>query len=225
MLITKDRVYLSIIVAILIIFFFREGCTQRQTDKLVSDIANYKTEAKHYTDKFGDVIATNQALNLTTQSQIKSLLASNDTMKAWIEKFKTIKAGIVIHEKTIIKEVAVPFDRNIPCDFKPFTAFKLNKDYKFYSTIANTGLTIDSLIIPNTSSIIVGDKKSGFLGMNKELTIEVKNSNTLMQTSNIAAYTYTPNKKFYEKTWFHLTVGATIGGIAGVKGYKYLNNK
>jgi len=146
-------------------------------------------------------------------------------MKAWIEKFKTIKTGIVIHEKTIIKEVAVPFETKIPCDFKPFTAFKLNKDYKFYSTIANTGLTIDSLIIPNTASIIVGDKKSGFLGMKRDLTIEVKNSNSLMQASNITGYTYTPKKKFYEKTWFHLAVGGVIGGVVGIKGYKYLNNK
>lgn len=184
-----------LIVLIICIFFIQRCQYKKESDKLVSDIVNYKTEAKHYTDMFGEIIATNSAIQVQTQTQIKSILATNDTMKAWIKKFKEIKFGGIIKETTIIKEVAVPFDKIIPCDFKPFPAIKLDKHYRFYSTIANTGLTIDSLFIPNTASIIVGEKKVGFLKLGRQLSIEVKNSNPFVHVSDLSAFTYKPKPK------------------------------
>jgi hypothetical protein len=215
----KDTIYLSAIAVILVAFFFREGCSQRSTDKLISDIANYKTESETYKTKLGLEVNTNRALELETQSQIKSIFATNDTLKQWLSKFKEIKGGVIIKETTIIKEVAVPFDKIIPCDFKPFTANKVTKDFLFYTTIANTGLTIDSLKIPNEAKIVIGDRKEGFLNLKTKLVVDVVNSNPYIQTSNISGFVYDPKKKWYEKTWFHLAVGGAIGVI----GTKYIN--
>ena len=216
----KDGFYIIIIAVIVVIFIFREGCNRRNNDKLISDIQNYKTEAQTYKTKLGLEVSTNKALILETQDQMKTLLASNDTLKEWISKFKNIKGGVVIKENTIIKEVAVPFDKIIPCDFKPFKSNKIDKYFQFYSTIANTGLTIDSLKIPNESRIVIGERKDGVFKP-KKMVVDVNNSNPYIRTSNISGFGYEPKKKFYEKTWFHLTCGAIIGAV----GTQYLNNQ
>lgn len=215
------RNYIILIIIGVIVFLFRECSNQNATDKLVSDIANYKTESETYKTKLGLEINTNKALVLETQDQMKSLLASNDTMKEWISKFKEIKGGVILRETTIVREVPVPFDKVIPCDFKPFQSKKETKDFLFYTTIANTGLTIDSLKIPNEAKIIIGDKRTGFLKMKSSLVVEVNNSNPYIKTSNISGFVYEPKKKWYEKTWVNLLIGASIGAVGG----KYVDNK
>lgn len=217
---SKDKIYLLVIAAILVAFFFREGCSQIDADKLIDDIANYKTESETYKTKLGLEVNTNRALTLETQNQIKSILATNDTLKEWLSKFKEIKGGVVIKETTIIKEVPVPFDKIIPCDFAPFPVKKETKDFQFYTTVSNTGLTIDSLKIPNESRIVIGEKKHGFLNMKTQMSVDVVNSNPYIQTSNISGFIYEPEKKWYERTWFHVAVGATAGIVAT----QYINN-
>ena len=219
--ISKDRIYIGVIVLIIIAFSFREGCNIKSTDRLVSDISNYKTESETYKTKLGLEVNTNHALALQTQSQVMSLLATNDTMKQWLSKFKDIKSGVIIKETTIIKEVAVPFDRPIPCNFQPFPVSKVTKDFRFYTTVANTGLTIDSLMIPNEAKVVVGDRREGFLKLKSSLVVDVVNSNPYIKTSNISGFIYTPEKKWYEKTWVHLVAGAGLG----IVGTQYINNK
>jgi hypothetical protein len=209
----KDRLYIISICCLIIFLLIREGCNQRHTDKLISDISNYKTDAETYKTKLGLDISTNNALALETQEQVKTLMATNDTLKQWVSKFKEIKGGVIIKETTIIKEVAVPFDKLIPCDFKPFPANKITKDYLFYTTVANTGLTIDSLKIPNESRIIIGDRREGFLKLKTSLVVDVNNSNPYIQTSNISGYIYEPKKKWYEKMWVNFAVGAGVGFV------------
>ncbi len=202
------RKYILVIISIVIIFIclmlFQDCKHNTSENKIVTELTQYKTKANHYEDNFGNIIATNNAINLHSQKQINSILSQNDTLKKWLNKFKNIKFGGVIKETIQIKEVLVPFETKIPCNFNPFPAIKLDKNYRFYSTIANTGLTIDSLFIPNTANIIVGEKKSGFLGLNKKLTVEVKNSNSLISVSDISGFTYTPKKK-------HFGIGLSTG--------------
>jgi len=206
----KDLIYIFTIIGLVVIFLLREGCNQKNNDKLISDIANYKTEAQTYKTSLGLEVSTNKALVLETQEQMKSLLSSNDTLKEWVSKFKEIKGGVIVKETTIVKEVAVPFETKIPCDFKPFKANKLEKHFSFYSTIANTGLTIDSVKIPNESRIIIGERKDNFFSK-KKLVIDINNSNPYVSTSNISGFVYEPKKKWYEKTWVHLLLGAGTG--------------
>lgn len=220
----KDKIYISTIIIVIIVFLFRESFNRMETNKLVADIANYKTESTVYKTKLGLEINTNRALSLQTQDQMKSLLASNDTMREWVKEFKEIKGGVVIKETTIIKEVAVPFDRNIPCDFKPFPAKKETKDFQFYATIANTGLTLDSLKVPNESKIIIGEKRKGFLNLKSELVVDVNNSNPYIKTSNISGFVYEPKKKWYERMWVNFVAGAVIGAAGSKYVDKKLNN-
>lgn len=213
MKITQTRLLVGIIIVLIAFLLFREGCNQRNVDKLISDLSNYKTEASTYKTKLGLEVSTNRALAIQTQDQIKSIIATNDTLAEWVKKFKEIKSTVTVRETTIVKEVAVPFDKPIPCDFKPFKANKIDKHFLFYTTIANTGLTIDSLKIPNESKIIVGEKKEGFLNLKTKLVVEVNNSNPYINTTNISGYVYEPKKKWYEKMWVNFAIGFGAGYI------------
>ena len=213
MKINLNRFLIGVIIVLVVFVLLREGCNQRNTDNLISDIANYKTESENYKTKLGLEINTNRALALETQDQIKSLIATNDTLKEWVNEFKEIQGAVTIRETTIVKEIAVPFDRPIPCDFKPFKANKIEKDFQFYTTIANTGLTIDSLKIPNEAKILIGEKKEGFLNLKTKLVVDVNNSNQYIKTSNIAGYVYEPKKKWYEKMWVNFAIGFGAGYI------------
>lgn len=207
----RNRPYLYVIGLLLVVLVFREGCNMQKTDKLIADIMHYKTEAETYKTKLGLQISTNNALMLKTQEQIKGLIATNDTLKEWIEDFKEIKAGVVLKETTIVKEVPVVFDRPIPCDFQPFAANRITKDFEFYSTVSNTGLSIDSLKIPNEAKIVIGQKREGFLGLRSSMVVDVTNSNPYIQTSNISGFYYEPERRWHEKFWLNLAIGAGIG--------------
>ena len=208
----KRYIYIISVIVVIFIFLliFQECKNQSSADKIVNELSQYKTQASHYEDKFGNIIASNSAIQVESQKQLKSILATNDTMRAWIKKFKDVKFGGIIKETFTIREVPVPFETKIPCDFKPFPAIKLDKNYRFYSTIANTGLTIDSLFIPNTEDIIVGEKKSGFLNLKRVLTMEVKNSNSLISVSDISGFTYSPKKRRFG-------LGFSVGYGVGLK--------
>lgn len=208
-----NKIYILIIAALVIVLLFREGCSQRKTDELIADISNYKTEAQVYKTKLGLEVSTNRGLALQSQDQIKTLLASNDTLKEWINEFKEIKGAVTVRETTIVREIVVPFDKVIPCDFKPFSANKINKDFQFYTTISNTGLTIDSLKIPNESKIIIGEKRDGFLKLKSKLVVDVNNSNQYIQTSNISGFVYEPKKKWYERPLVNFAIGLGAGYI------------
>jgi hypothetical protein len=208
-----NKIYSFFIIIILIVLLFREGCNQKKVDDLIDEISNYKTESQVYKTKLGLEINTNRALTLSSQKQMRTLIATNDTLMDWIKQFKVINGVVTLRETTIIKEIVVPFDRILPCDFKPFSANKINKDFLFYTTIANTGLTIDSLKIPNESKIVIGEKREGFLKLKTKLVVDVNNSNPYIVTSNISGYVYEPKKKWYEKMWANFAIGVGAGYI------------
>jgi hypothetical protein len=216
-----NKIYSFFIIIILIVLLFREGCNQKKVDDLIDDISNYKTEAQVYKTKLGIEISTNRALTLSSQKQMRTLLATNDTLMDWIKQFKVINGAVTLRETTIIKEIVVPFDRIIPCDFKPFSANKVNKDFQFYTKVSNTGLTIDSLKIPNESKIVIGEKREGFLKLKTKLVVDVNNSNPYIVTSNISGYVYEPKKKWYEKMWVNFAIGVGAGYI----GSQVMNKK
>jgi hypothetical protein len=72
--------------------------------------------------------------------------------------------------------------------------FNLNdKYYAINGRSTNKGLFIDELSIPNTQSIVVGNRKQGFL--RTEYRIEVQNSNPYIKTTDIDSYTIKERNK------------------------------
>lgn len=205
----KDKLYAITTIALLILLFFRECSHTKSENDLIESVLKYKSEAKYYVGKFGEQIASNDALNISTQKQIKTILATNDTLKSWIKNFKVINSGTIVKENTIIREVKIPFETKIPCDFKPFKVDTMSKYFNFWATLSNSGMTLDSIKIPNEQRIIIGEKKKGLWGLGgTDLKVEVQNSNPNIKISNLQTYQYVPKKKWYDTRAFNIFLGA-----------------
>jgi len=226
------RRYIYIIVGVIVVavclLLFQDCQHKNQVDGLVKDIANYSDSAKHYKSKYGTV-AFNQTLKFGSEDQLKSFLSNNDTLKLLLKKFKKLNSVTVVTQKIYIHDtVPIPFETRIPCDFKPFAVIKdsirsKSKPFYFKGTIFPTQFTIDSILIPNKQTIVVGTKSINLF--KKEERAEVVNSNSLISVSNIGAYTVVNKKKWFQRPVPMLIGGIIIGGTAVTiknlgKGYK-----
>lgn len=191
-MINKKTIPYILLGVVIIFFLIREGCNQSSTNKLIKDVAEYKTEAKIYKGKDGVEVATNKSLILETQKQLEAVLGERDTLLKIMEKYGNNQNVTIINNNTTIRNDSIPYDTiRIPCDFKPFPVVRDTVDYKFYGTIAPKYFRIDSLKIPDTESIVFGKRKVGFL-KRKEYSVDVVHSNKLIKTTDIGSYIVKP---------------------------------
>jgi hypothetical protein len=209
----KFRVHRNYLIGILLILgfgMFRECSNNRNNNDMIKRMANYKTDAKTYKNKYQQV-SYNQALMFDNQKQLKSYLSVNDTIRELLKKFKNIQNVITNTERITIVHDTIPFDRIIPCNFEPISVIRDSIHYYFKGTISPSRFILDSLYIPNKQVIVFGEKKTGFL--KKEYRVEITNSNPLIQTPNIGGYSYTPKKKWYERPSVAFGLGFGTGFI------------
>lgn len=184
----KYAYVISIIVIVAIfLIFFRECEHQKHTDDLVKNISTYSDSAKHYKSKYGEV-AYNQTLQFDNQKQLQSYIASNDTLKQLLKKYKSTNSVSVVKEQVFIHDtVPIPFKGNIPCTFNAFK-IRSHKDslYKFVGTLYPDKFYVDTILMNNKQTIVDGYKKIGLF--KKEHRIEISNTNPYIHISNIGGY-------------------------------------
>lgn len=199
-------------------FLFKGGCKdQKEKDDLVKSIVTYKDSIKFYkliVNGNPMDIAYSQSLLLENKKQLEAVIAKNDTLAKIISKFRKVAETTIINQYTTIKGDTIRLKGDsIPYDFKSFHVNKDSAWYHFVGTIAPKFFSIDSLIIPNKQSIVVGDKKLGFL-RGTEKRVEVLNSNPLIHVNKIENYVIQGPKRWYQTTAFKFGAGA-LAGAAG----------
>lgn len=203
------RNYLILIVACIVFFTWRECSNQKRFDNLVDEIANYSDSAKYFKGKNGELIAYNNTLKVQNEDQLRSIVSTNEQIREEIKKFKSVREVTTIKEKVFIHDTVELPANVIPCDFKPFTIRKDNKNYTFKGILSQKDFVIDSLYIPNDINIIVGKRKVGFLKYEDQFT--VSNSNPYITTTNLKNISVKTEKKWFEKGWVLFTGGAIVG--------------
>jgi hypothetical protein len=204
----SNKSYIGIIILLVLALLFQGWRSQSREDDLVSKITTYSDIAKVYALKSGAQVATNTALSVSSQKQMAAFAASiNDTLKQIVKRFKSVN-NITYATTNFYAGKDTVRTVNIPCNFTPFKVRRSDSTYKFVGTIAQNYFSVDSVYIPNKISIVSGRKKIGF--MKYDYSVDINNSNPLMRTTNIQAYQYSPQKKWYEKTWVHMLAGAAI---------------
>lgn len=209
----KGRIYICLIIILCIILIVREGCYRSSSDKLVSDITSYKDSAKVEKLKNGALIYTNAALELKTQKQLITLASSiNDTVKQMLKRFKSITNVTNITNTFLAGGDTVRLSNEIPCDFNPIK-IRTGHDstYHLVGTISKKSFSVDSLSIKDNQTFVFGRRKISF--MKYDNVVDINHSNSLMKTSNIKNYQFTPDKKWFERTWVHIAIGATGAAI------------
>ena len=210
------RRYIYVIVALIVILIcsvvFIRCEHQKQIDDLVKNVATYSDSAKHYKSKYG-VVAFNQTLQFQNEKQLKAYFSQNDTLKQLLKNFKKINSVTIIKEKIYIHDtIPIPFETKIPCDFKPFQVKRDCTNYHFKGTIFPDKFNIDEISIPNKQTVVLGEKKTGF--MKKEYRVEITNSNPLIMTSNVGGYTVNPKKEWYQRPVVTFLIGTAVGSAA-----------
>lgn len=197
-------------------FFCYQGChNQLEKDNLIRQISTYKDSAEFYKIKANGnpvEVAFNQSLVIENKKQLQALLAKNDTLTKLISKFKKVAGTTIINQYTTISKDTIRLKDSIPCSFKAFQVKRDSAHYHFIGTIGQDFFSIDSLIIPNTQSIVMGDRKMGFL-KGTEKRIEIVNSNPLIRTNKIENYVIQQRKKWYQSTAFKFGIGFLAGSV------------
>lgn len=176
----------------------------------VQELSEYKDSAQYYIDKTtGEKIALNRALDLS-DATVGYLEEQNANLARQVDKFKKVAAAAVIKSEAKVDSFQVTLHDTIPCLFNPISFAIDSSHYKISGRIARTNLFIDGLTIPNEQTLVIG-KKKGNIFKKKEYSIEVTNSNPFISVWGLQGYTFSPDKKFYEKPWFWAAVGFGAG--------------
>ena len=182
-------------------------------NKQTKDTVTYKLAATVDQKAFDDILNENKDLkqklsyykNIKSVTEIKSdasignldvpMVAEDDTIKKSVydKSLSTIKN--VFSKDTVVKKLLFAFDSS----YLYLHGFVLNKD-----------LHIDSLLIPNTQTIVIGNRKNG-LFRKSQFDINVENSNKFIHIIGLSGTTIVQNKKWYQDWKLHLVVGF-VGG-------------
>lgn len=196
-------------VIVLLVLLLLDTCNgKRVAEKEAEAYSNYKDTVLFYKDRSGKQIAYNKALEINE----KALLSMNDSLSKALKRLKIKKPNsfTIIKTETSIDSVKVPIADSLPCDSFVYDAIVDSPYYKIDFTLTQSDLTFNSILIPNKQSILVGTKRNGFLRPN-EYVVTVENSNPYMSVTGLQNYTVKPKKRWYEKWWLHVAVGAVAG--------------
>jgi hypothetical protein len=92
------------------------------------------------------------------------------------------------------------------------TRFKLNeKWFNIDGYVRKDGLKIDSLNIPNKTTLTIGYNKSGFLNLGREAVVTLKNDNPYLVVTGMDNIIVKKKKKFWQNPIFHIALGV-VGG-------------
>lgn len=232
----KKNVLLYCIIAILIIIGLSQACHyQKKQDDLLSQISQYQLGEKAFTKKINadsstivqqeqTILTEKEATKLgllklegeikKAQSQVRqtqlikydSILVAYvpdnfvDSSK-WLFKFKNgFKSNDVI-DSLIANSIIVP--KSFATQSKWFNINgKVNKD----------NVLIESLKIPNESSVTIGWRRTGFLWLKQKPIVEIKNTNPYLSVVKFSNIVVEKKKGIFSKPVFWVAVGV-VGGF------------
>lgn len=187
-----------IIVLLIIALLFLKQCDQKHTNILLKQASSYSDTVHYYKLMDSVHVATNAVLLLDNSNQIKQLAASkNDTIKKLLAQFKSVNTVVITKSDFKLIHDTVNFHDTIPCDFKPISIVKEKIYYKLFGTLTKTNFVIDTLLVPDKITIVVGEKGTGFLNLHRNTTIDIVHSNPDIIASTIQGYVVA-EKKWYD---------------------------
>lgn len=183
----------------------------------------------------------------TLAQQTQTILTQEEAIRTGILKLegdiKKVQSQVRQKQEISIEDIAVPF---VPNGYADTTGWakrikegdrsdstidsllansvivpsKFQKDDKWFSIggeVQKDGIKVDSLKIQNESSVTIGYKKSGFLGLKSEPLVEIKNTNPYLSVTKMNNVVIKPNKNIFKSKLFWTGIGV-VGGI-------FLNSK
>ena len=195
---------------IIVIFLYLKGCNKdRLLNNQIATINSYQDTVLRYKAKDGTIIDYNIALETTLDA---FMAATNDSMRAYLKNIKIPKPEVI----TIIKERfyvdSIPSVSLNIADCKFDTIFAIiNDHYEVKGRVSNEKLSLESIMIPNVTSIVIGDRREKWW-KRKEHIATISHSNPYISNEGIKSFIL-ENPSWWQRTWVKILGGAAVGSI------------
>ena len=203
-----NKILIIALIIIIIILLLNTCKGMLENERMAKQISEYKVMEKEFAIKMkkdSSTLATQSQTILTQKEAIEmGLLKLDDaikkaqsqvsqTQKVVIQKvdvpyvpnnyvdtsgwYKKLKSGYI--DKAVLDSI----DSN--CIVKHTKFLTSGKWFKIKGSVEKEGIAIDSIDIENKSTVTIGYKRSGFLGLGKKPIVEIKNTNPYLSVSNM----------------------------------------
>tara|TARA_R110000868_G_scaffold70031_1_gene206229 strand:- start:1215 stop:1931 length:717 start_codon:yes stop_codon:yes gene_type:complete len=227
---------INIVLAFIILILIWKGCEiQREKNELVNQVSAYSIGEKAFNKKIQDDSSTIVTQTQTIMTQNDAIKLGLLKLEGQI---KDVQSQVKESQEVIIKKVLVPFvpDNYIDTtkgwyaslkngqitkslvDSLIFNSLivprKFNKDDKWFTIngiVKKDGVMIDSIKIPNESSVTIGYKKSGFLNLGRTPIVEIKNTNPYIDVTKVSNIVTKKNRGIFNTKGFWVGVGVISG--------------
>jgi len=207
----RNRILHIIIAVLAAALLFSVGTCSFAHDKDVANMQALTDTVKHYKNKLGTVTASKQTLQLDN-AQLKNVLLKKDRELFELSKeFLQLKSIAKYNTVTTLPGIPIIYHDTIPCIFERSGRLK-DKWYSFTYQSNQNGFTVDSLSIPNTTTIITGTKRKWFLGK-ESLTTDITNTNPYVKVTGITAAEIDIPAPWYKKWWIWFAAGIAGGAF------------
>jgi hypothetical protein len=189
---TKQLSAFIILVLMLISVGFLRTCSAPKRTVI------YDPSAKYYKSKAGEIIAYNRSLELSVRDlkrERADLMAEVDNMR--IRKPQTITRTVT---RTEYDTLWMTFETEIPCEDFTSEIVYLDKWIEIYGFVNQDGVMIESIYIPDTVTLVVGQHK-------RETIIAVKHANPNVTVAEVENYVI-KRKRF---AWKEFAGGFVLG--------------
>ena len=227
----KLEYIIAIVVVLMLILLTMRTCSQSNTIKekelLINSLNDTVKIWKDRENKSHTKTGIIETTNVKDFLEIKKLKDENKTLQEEVSKYKSkIKNGgsvtvatTKIDTKISTKSKIVDSTFIIKDKKYPIYTSNFNKNEWIKGTIkaGPDSIVIDPLKIKIEQTFIIGEDKTGFLGLGKSKPfIEVVNKNPYAETEKLKTYQVDIKSKNKNKTWF------IIGTVMGATGMYFL---
>jgi hypothetical protein len=229
----KDKIVQLALIFIILILGWKSCQMSQQNDELLNQISGYKIGEKEFKVKL-------QKDSSTIAQQTQTILSQDEAIKLGILKLegdiKKVQSQ-VRQVQTVSITDSVPF---VPDNFADTTGWMkkiadgdssralldsllantiivpkpFNLERKWYTINGNINkenIVFDSIKIENESSVTIGWKGKGFLGLKKEPVVEIKNTNPYLKVDKMDNVVIKKKKGIFESKLFWAGLGVLSG--------------
>jgi len=231
----KNKIIQIVLCICIILLVFKTCQMNQEHERLLTQITAYQIGEKAFKTKLLE-----DSSSLAQQTQ--TILTQEEAIKMGILKLegdiKKVQSQVRQSQEISIEDIAVPFVPNGYADTSgwakslnegdrsdstidsliansvivPSKFSKTDKWFSLNGEVQKTGILVDSLKIVNESSVTIGYKKTGFLGLKKEPLVEIKNTNPYLSVTKMNNVVIKPNKSIFHSKLFWGGIGI-IGGF------------
>jgi hypothetical protein len=139
----------------------------------------YDPSAKYYKSKAGEIIAYNKSLEI----QLKDLKRERADLMAEVENMRIKKPKTITRTvtRTEYDTLWMTFETEIPCEDFTSELVYMDKWIEIYGFVNQDGVMIESIYIPDTVTLVVGQHK-------RETIIAVKHANPNVTVAEVENY-------------------------------------